>query len=182
MRALIVFWLIASASFAEQIPLCCGRGGTPVGPRSTVPLAERESPWAGDVVLALEGRGSPALEVALSRVPGVSRAEVDPRGLARVWLRDRAAAPVAELCRAAKASGSVAVPALLTRIAFGEAGEKGLVERAGAQLRGTAGVVDCEVEVDGESAVARVWHRPGTAPEAFLQALSRQNVSASVVR
>ena len=169
-RALFVSVLLGQA-------LCCGRGVEPIGPRSSVALFQRESPYAGDVVLALNGSAGAGpeavrLQDALARVGGVVRVEVEPvRPVARVWLGDATHAPVAELCRVAAEVGRPAVPAVCTKLPFGEAGEKGRVEQVGRTLAAVPGVVALEVESEREDGIARVWHRPDVTQRGLADAL-----------
>ena len=113
----------------------------------------------------------------------MQRVEVEaPRHLARVWLADPSRAPLAALCAAARAAGCPASPALLSRFALSEAGEKGLVERAARALTSTPGVVAVEVEVEGEAGLARAWCRAGTTPDVLASVLSRASVPARALR
>lgn len=163
--------LVLSISLVNaEIPLCCGRGAAPVQPHSRQPLLERTSPFAGDVLLALDAPAGVRLSDALARVPGVLRVELEEtRPVARLWLSG--APPLADLCAAAKSAGHPAVPALLARLSFGDAGEKHRVQRLGAALARVPGVVFVEMESEGEDGVARVWHRPGVARAALEQAV-----------
>lgn len=171
---LFALLLSVGLAHAADVPLCCGRGAAAVVPHSREPLLERASPFAGDVLLALDapvrGPAAQRLSDALSRVPGVMRVEVEEvRPLVRVWVS--AAPPVAGLCAAARAEGHTAVPAPLARVSFGDAGEKYRVQKVGAALARVPGVVFLEVESEGEDGVARVWHRPGVTRAALEQAL-----------
>ena len=181
---LLAFVLSVAVARGPDVPLCCGRGAAPVVAHSSAPLLARTSPFAGDVVLALDaaarGPAGQRLSDALAQVRGVARVEVEEvRPIARVWLAGPAAPPVAELAAAARTAGRTAAPAALVRLTFGDAGEKGRVERAGRTLAAVPGVTCLEVEAEGEEAVARVWLRPGVAARDLTAALAAAGISAA---
>lgn len=169
---------------ARTPPLCCGRGGPLMGQRPGIPLEQRASPWSGDLLLAFEGDRPVVHLEALGRtasvVPGVQRVEPDPTGrFLRIWL-DPSAAPAtpARLTAALAAEGAMAVPAVLTPLRFDQAGEKGRIAAVEGALRRAPDIVTFEVEVEGEEAVARIWHRPGADLERLVTVLATVGIHA----
>lgn len=152
-------WLLASclvgAAHAET--LCCGRGAKPMGERSAVPLEARASPWGADLVFGLAGAAPEQVVPAVRSVAGVTHVEARPRWL-RVW---GPPSLVRDVGHAGGAVGARLVPAHEVRIRIEGAAEKGKLARAGKSLAHAPGVVDLEIESDGERAVARVWLEPG---------------------
>jgi hypothetical protein len=86
----VALGLAIAMTAARAEVLCCGRWGAPVAARPAVALESRESPWSGDVVLALDGR-SGALEAALAQqAPAFPRGGTAPHAVIDV-VRDRVA-------------------------------------------------------------------------------------------
>jgi hypothetical protein len=156
---LVVFCLLADVALAET--LCCGRGAKPMGERSTVPLEKRESPWGADLVFGVEGDVEKAIP-AVRGVAGVTHVEARARWM-RVW---GAKSVVANVSAAAGAVGVRLVPAHEVRVPIADAAEKGKLGRVGRMMAQAPGVIDLEIEAEGEQAVARLWMRPGALPPA----------------
>ena len=168
-RLFILAWLAlvpaTTGVAADQIPLCCGRGEPLLGKRPATPLELRVSPWSGDLILAFQsgsgGSSRENLEHSIGELPGIQRVETDPEGrFLRIWLHP-GPLPMDLLCRELAARGTPVHATEMTPLRFDRAGEKGRLQSVEGTLRRAPGIVSFEVEVEGEEAVARIWHMPG---------------------